>query len=139
MALQIKQTTYELLPVGEYTAKISAIEADDGKFGAQVKFEFEIQGGDYAGQTLLAWASAKFSPRSKLFAWTRAALSSDISPDYDFNSDDLLGRPVMVTVVIRPNEDGAEFNRVESVRPYRPKQNSRRPEPPPMEEDDIPW
>lgn len=139
MALQIKQTHYELLPVGEYVAKISAIEADDGKFGPQVKFEFEIQGGNYAGQTLLSWASAKFSPRSKLYGWSRAALGGDILPDYDFNSDDLLGRPVMVTVVIRPNDEGAEFNRVENVRPYRPTQNGGSQEPPPSIADDIPF
>jgi hypothetical protein len=139
MTLTIKQTRFQLLPIGEYTAKITDIDADDGKFGPQVRFEFEIQGGDYSGQTLLAWASATFSPRSKLYAWTRAALGSDILPDYDFNSDDLLGRMVMVTVVIRPNDDGAEFNRVENIRPYRPKRNGGSQKLPPSEHDEIPF
>lgn len=139
MSLVINQTRYELLPVGEYVAAISAIEADDGKFGPQVKFEFEIQNGDYAGQTLLAWASAKFSPRSKLYGWTRAAFAGDIPPDYDFKSDDLLGRNVLVTVVVRPNEEGAEFNRVENIRPYRPKRHGGSQMPPPSLDDEIPW
>jgi hypothetical protein len=141
MGIQIEQTRYEVLPVGEYPAEITEIEQDDGQFGPQCKFEFTLINAKNAGHTLLGWTSAKFSPKSKLFKWTKAALNTQISPQYNFDSDDLIGKRVNLTLVIRENDDGAEFNRIEEVRAFDPKSNGGNVvgTQPPIEEDEIPF
>ena len=116
MPIIIEQAQYTIVPTAEYKARIVEIDEDEGQFGPQVKFSFIILGGEYDGQTLLGWCSAKFSSQSKLYHWTRAAFSADIPTDYSFNSDDLLNRKVALTVVIKQKDDGSEFNRIEDVR-----------------------
>lgn len=123
MTIVIEQTRNDLLPVGEYPARIKGVDADEGAYGSQVRFEFEVQGGDYGGRSLLGWASAKFSQKTKLYAWTRAALDTDIHRSYSFNSNDLIGKMVELTVMVRARDDGSEFNRIEDVRPYLTKTN----------------
>ncbi len=91
MSIKISQTKYEPVPEGIYPATIEAIEAETGEFGPQLKFKFQLepfQGFD-DGKQLYAWCSRKFSPKSKLYAWT-AALLGKIPADYTFDSDDLL-------------------------------------------------
>ena len=124
MGIQIEQTQYVLLPVGEYPAEISEIVEDEGMFGKQLKFTFDIEDGEHAGQSLLGWTSAKFSPKSKLYGWSKAAFNAQIPKDYNFNRDDLINRKVNLTVVVKEGDDGAEFNRIEAVRPYSPKTKS---------------
>lgn len=120
----IEQTQYELLPVGEYKAEITDVEPDEGNFGLQLKFTFAVQDKEGETHTLMGWTSARFSPKSKLYAWARAAFNADIPQDYNLNTDDLIGRPVKLTVLTRMKEDGSEFNRIEAVRPWRPEVKS---------------
>jgi hypothetical protein len=126
----IEQKQYELLPVGEYPAKITNIEAEEGMFGPQLKFTFAVDGGDHDGKLLSAWTSTHFSSKSKLYSWARAAFNTAIPPEYNLNTDDLLNRKVNLTVVIKLKEDGTEFNRIETVRPYQLKQQSGPGSPP---------
>lgn len=144
MGIYVEQTVYEVLPTGEYPASINQIEEVEGQFGDQLKFEFAIQGGEHDGTTLLGWASKKFSNKSKLYKWTKAAFGADIPPNYDFDSDDLLDRKIVLTVVVNTKDDGSEFNRIETVRPGRGNgksdgDNVSPPPPPPLSEDEFPW
>jgi hypothetical protein len=142
MGIQVEQTVYEVLPTGEYVASIHQIEETEGQYGSQLKFEFVVEGGENDGTTLLGWASKKFSNKSKLYKWARAAFNADIPTDYTFDSDDLIGRKVVLTVVVDSKDDGTEFNRVDAVRPLKHKKsgNGAPPPPPPdFEEDDIPF
>lgn len=114
----IEQTTYELIPVGEYPAVITDIELEEGNYGQQLKFRFEVIEGEYAGKDLLGWCSPKLNPRSKLYGWAAAALNGNIPKQLD--TDDLLAKEVTLTVVKKVKEDGATYNKIDSVAPYIP-------------------
>lgn len=159
MPIVIEQEQYTVFPTGDYKARITEIDEDEGLYGPQVKFEFTISGGEFDGESLLGWCSAKFSAKSKLYQWTRAAFGADIPEDYPFNSDDLLNRKVALTVIIMQKDDGSEFNRIEGVRgsnsagptpapqPVAPTITGTatgtgyppQPESPPTSDDDIPF
>lgn len=121
MGTTIKQEFSVVLPTGTYPAQIVAADLDEGHYGAQVKLTFNVIDGEHKNATLMAWTSAKFSQRSKLFRWVKAAFGgTEIPPTYDLDLDHLLDRRVMVQVVEKTKEDGTEFNKVDEVRPYRP-------------------
>lgn len=121
MGIVIEQKQYTLLATGEYSAVISSLEETTGEYGPQLKIKFLLTDPAYAGNELTAWASATFTPKSKLYGWTRAAFGVDTVPKtYNFNSDDLVNRPVRLVVVRKTKEDGSEFNRVDGVLPAAP-------------------
>ena len=144
MSIIIEQTQYVVIPTGEYPAKIAEIEHSEGQFGEQVKFTFMILGGEYDGQTLLGWCSAKFSAASKLYKWSKSAFGAAIPKEYSFNSDDVLNRKVTLTVIVQEKENGeGEFNKIEGVRPYRGQESRAKvpapAAPPPVEVDEFPF
>ena len=118
MKITIEQTSHELLPLGSYVAEISDIHEVTGQYGPQLKFIFCIAEGDFAGQELWGWASSKFSPKSKLYSWTQAAFNTPIPRTYTFDSDDVIGRRVKLTVIVHTGEDGTEYNRISTVSVY---------------------
>lgn len=120
--MRVQQTVYEVLPTGDYSAMIESIEDSEGMFGPQACWTFAIDEGEHQGSKVKAWTSAKFSPKSRLYQWTQAAFGgADIPPAYDFYSDDLLGRKVTISLVVKVKpEDGTEFSKVETVRKWRP-------------------
>ena len=121
MEITIEQVYYEAIPTGKYPAKIKEIEEADGQFGPQLKFTFELQP-DENGEhrTLLGWASKKFSNKSKLYAWTRAAMGGNtIDRSYTFKSGDLLGKYVHI-VVVEEESDNGTINKIDKLLPYRP-------------------
>jgi len=120
----IEQTKYELLPVGEYTATIVDIQPEDGMYGPQLKFTFLIDEGDFEGNTLSMWTSVKFNPKSKLYGLTKAAFNSPIPSNYNLDTKDLLDRQVRLVVVIKAKDDGTEFNKIDTVRPYHAEQKN---------------
>ncbi len=115
MGIKIEQTTYDVVPTGEYRAVISEITAAEGKFGPQLQIKGTINAGPYAGNTFLCWVSTKFSPKSKLYEWVEAALGT-VSKSYVFDSDDLIGKEVTATLVVRELDGGGEVNRVDRVK-----------------------
>ena len=129
MGATIKQTHFEPLPVGEYQATIGAAAMEDGQFGTQVKFRFDVTTPGFEARSVTGWASATFSPKSKLYQWTRAAFGRDIPPEYDLNLDHLLDRPVVLVLVTKTGDDGAEYNKIHDVRPVR--RNGSAPAPAP--------
>jgi hypothetical protein len=147
MSVKLKQEIYETLPMGQYSATITDIEETEGHYGPQLAFTFTVAGGEHDGALLKGWTSAKFSNKSKLYAWTKAAFGgADIPEDYTFDSDHLLSRKVTLGVIIRVKpEDGTEFNRVDSVMPFNgtpvpaPAASGQPAFPPMAEEDDIPF
>ena len=138
MSITIEQTIYEPIPTGKYTAKIAEIEESDGQFGPQIKFRFELPP-DEEGETksLLGWASQKFSTKSKLYAWTKAALGGGpIDRSYAWSSDDLLGKKVYITVVEKEGDEGV-FNKIDGISPFN--QQSPQPAPLPPPDYDGDW
>lgn len=121
MGIQIKQVVYEVLETGEYPAEVTEIALENGQFGEQLKFTFELEN----GHSLWGWASAKFSTKSKLYAWTQAILNQQISPTYVLDTDDLVGRKVKLVVVTEERDDGREFNKITRLKPFQ--QNGQAP------------
>ena len=133
MTIKIPQTTYEPIPTGEYLAKISQITNEDGLYGPQLKFTFDLLNQDEE-RTLLGWTSAKFSTKSKLFGWTKAALGGGELPQTkDFDSDELLGKKVILVVVEKQGDNGP-FNKIDDVKPYRQPQVQPSASPPVWDE-----
>jgi hypothetical protein len=121
--VRIPKKTYVCLEQGTYPATIGKVEAIESEYGPQVKFYFELENGNGEEPIeIIAWASAKYSEKTKLFAWTRAALGPKFDPNADFDGDLLLNRPVLLNVSIRVSTNGGEFNRVETVLPLPRKQ-----------------
>ena len=76
------------------------------------------------------------SPKSKLFAWSRALLGE--VPD-TLDTDDLIGLPCRLSIVLKTKDDGSEFNKVDAVLAPKPGQK-RRPMPESAtEEEEIPF
>ena len=116
MTVRIEQRTYDPVPAGVYDATITAIEADEGMFGPQVKFTFTLHG-EFEGRELWAWCSRKFGPKTKSYEWTKAALGlPSIDRSYNFDSDHLLMREVRLVVSLKENDKGA-FNKIEQLLP----------------------
>ena len=119
MGILIQQTTFEVLPVGEYRVRIADISEVEGRFGAQLQFKVEVSDGPHAGSEFPVWCSKVFSPKSKLYQWVEAALAVPIPKEFTLNTDNLIGREVLATVLVKELEGGGEANRVERVRPVK--------------------
>jgi len=122
MKLQFKPS--DPMPVGSYLAKVAIVEPTTGQYGDQLKFSFDILKPDaQAGRQLTAWTSARLSPQSKLYKWL-TALYGDVAAvpldeNMEWDSDDAVGRQVVVDVVVETRADGSEFNKVNALRPVR--------------------
>lgn len=122
MGIQVIRTKSEPLPAGAYTATIEAIEQAEGQYGPQLKARFLIEDDEFAGKTLTGWASLTFSPKSKLFSWVKAAVFNgrEVPDTYGtFDTDHLLGRRVILNVEQAKGSDGAIYNKIGALLPYR--------------------
>lgn len=121
MSIKIEQSKYEAVDPGIYPATISSIAEEDGKFGPQIKFIFTFEADGGEERTLIGWTSKRFSKKSKLYAWTTSLLGA-VPDDYAFDSDDLLGKQVLLVVGQRYGADGMTlFNSIESIKPINKK------------------
>lgn len=117
MGTKIRQTFVMTWPVGEYVGRIDKITEKEGTYGPQLQFAFKLIQMDEKASPVLGWCSQTFSNKSKLYAWTKASFGGGEIPEtYDFDSDDLIGKKVLLTLVIRDREDGTPFNRIDSLR-----------------------
>lgn len=122
MGIQLKQTKqYDVVPTGEYIAKIVYVQQVEGRFPnertgqiePQLRWEFETQD----GKKISAWTSLSFGPKSKLYALAQAAFGKSIPPDYTLDTDHLMGRKVKIVVVVKAKDDGSEFSKIDSFKP----------------------
>ena len=129
------------IPMGEYPATITATEAEDGKFGTQIKVTFDLgrvvdMNDEDRDVTLLAWCSAKLNPKSKLWEWATAA-GMDLDEDAEgLDTDDMIGKRVLLGVSVYTKEDGTERNKVISVKPPRTKKAGAKPVKPVVKDDE---
>ena len=110
---------YEVIDAGLYRATVSEIKAEEGKFGPQLKIKFTLE--DEDATTLVTWASATFSPKSRLYGLAKAAFGGgDFPPGFVLDTDKLLGRRLLVLVTVKPKNDGSgDFNKVEQFMPLK--------------------
>lgn len=142
MPITVKQTQHVCLPAGVYPAQVSNIEDADGQYGPQLKFTFDLLG-EHQGKQLTGWTSKSFNVKSKLYEWTQGMLGGiAIDPEWDFSSDAVMGKKVLLTVLKKAGDNGSEFNRIDNVLPApRPKAKAKAAPPPPDEDgpyDDEP-
>lgn len=123
----IAQTRFETVDAGSYRARVEDVELTEGEFGPQLKFKFRLAEESFEDVVLLAWASAKFSPKSKLFSWVNALVfgGAGIDASYDLDTDTLRGRECMLLVEVQRKETG-EYNKVRDVIALRRPGNGRK-------------
>jgi len=93
---------------GSYSGFVSDVtEQDGGKYGPAYRIVYAIEGDREVSELV----SAKYSPKSKMFARVTALLSSD-APD-EIDPMDFIGKPVQVTLV---EKEDSEFSKVAAVR-----------------------
>lgn len=121
MGITIQRKVYEVLDTGLYAAVVADIEAADGQYGPQLKWTFVLL--DFEDEhKVLAWSSQALTAKSKLGLWAEAILGE--LPE-ELDTDDLINRKCQLELVIQQGKDGAEFNRVNSVRPWRQRAAAR--------------
>lgn len=119
----VEQTFHEILPEGVYPGKIKSIMGVEGLYGPQFKVTFEVQEpGKIMPGELMGWCSRKFSGRSKLYSWTRAAFGGQPIPgEYNFSANDVIGKRISIFVEqAPPNDEGIVYNRIGKVMPFQP-------------------
>lgn len=126
--MKIERNDFLVLEAGTYVAKIARIEAAEGKFGPQLQWDFDLEGGG----SIRAWCGASLTPKSKLFGWVKALLGN--VPD-ELETDDLVGLPCRLMITVRTRDDGTETNRVETILPVRQQQRRTTPAPEPATEN----
>ena len=148
----IPKKTFLLIPAGSYLAVISNLEKTVGAYGEQIRFSFRVFTTDVEytdGEVELpAWCSVNYCEKSKLYRWTRAALSGNFDPNADFQASKLINRRVLVNVEKNSSANGGEFNKITDIMAVprdKTKQEATAPErqpmppEPPAPPDDIPW
>jgi hypothetical protein len=118
MGYTIPYKEYKVIDEGVYAARIASAEPVEGQYGQQIKFSFDVLDADEE-TSLLGWASAKLTPKTKLFEWAKAAMGDQFEPGQDLNIDDFVGRKVQLVVARRLSADGSEFNKVEKMMRYK--------------------
>jgi hypothetical protein len=154
VGIKIEASSYEPIPAGVYVAQVGKVEQVEGQFGTQLKIRFDLLDPEYSDRALIGWTSCKLSPKSKLWAWSKAAVFAgrEIPKGWTFDSDELLDKRLQVVVSTERGSDGETYNRITNVLPLRqrPPSTSRNaqapavttrvptePEFPPMDWDDL--
>ena len=127
MARTLTYEETQAIPTGDYEAVITEVEEDEGQFGEQYKYIFQITNGEAKGTNLFGWSSQKLSKKSKYREWAVAALGRTIGPGDELTVDDLVGKPIRITVLREASDDGSEYNKVKSVLPPTIGQKKRTP------------
>jgi hypothetical protein len=116
---KIPKKTFMTIPQGTYYATIVNLEQVPGeKYGPQVKITFSVGAQTFEQPVnLVGWCSTNYSEKSKLFAWTKAALGAEFDPMAEFEAAPLFGREVLVNVSKKVSATGTEFNKIEACMP----------------------
>lgn len=127
--MKIEKQEFQVLDTGTYTATVATIEKTEGQYGDQLQWDFRLEDGSMQR----AWCSMSLTPKSKLFAWARALLGE--VPD-TLDTDDLIGLPCRLSILLKTRDDGSETNKVDAVLAPKPGQK-KRPMPEPETEDEA--
>lgn len=117
------------LPTGEYPVKLAELTTIDGKYGEQLRFKFEVVRGNYAGRTLIAFATPSGSPASKCVRWASALLERTLQAGEQVDLESLIGRYARAVVVVKSTADGREVNTIQEILPARRPKPTPPPEP----------
>ena len=106
--MKIEKTVYETLETGTYAATVRSVAVVDGQFGQQLEWVLALED----NSTKKTWCSKSYSQKSKLTRWAAALLGE--APEV-LDTDDLIGKPCRLTILLNTREDGSEFNKVDEI------------------------
>jgi hypothetical protein len=121
--VRIETTEIVVLPTGEYVAEVADIEESVGNFGPQLKWTFRILNSkDHSDCQVLGWTSTSPSTKGKLANWASACHARRIRGGETIDTHDLIGRRVSLVLTVEENGEGAEFNKIQTLKPYKKSQ-----------------
>ena len=135
--MKVKAEEYTAVEIGDYRAKFTRYEEDEGIHGAMVKWFFDLQDEEYEGRSISGISSTSFNPMSKMWAWVQALLGRPIEDGEEIDLDELIGREVMIDVDHKVTERGT-FEKIAGLRPVRRKKKKKEPEPVEEDEEELP-
>ena len=106
--MKIEKTVYEVLETGTYTATVKSVAMVEGQFGPQLEWQFALDGDN----TMKAWCSKNYSAKSKLTRWAAALLGQ--APE-TLDTDDLIGKPCRLSILLKVRDDKSEYNKIEDI------------------------
>ncbi len=106
MELEYKESEFEALPVGAYSAIYQGCEDFDGdaQFGPAVRLKFVCVGGDVDGRETDVLASKRLTSKSKLAKFVTALAGRPLTRGEKVDLDSFKG--VNVLIVVTPKEKG---------------------------------
>lgn len=134
----MKITTVEnvVIPTGEYLARVLELEHEQGNFGPQFKWRFEVRKPDeYTGKELVGWTSTSPSLKGKFVKWAMACFGRAFEAGESIDTDELVGSKVTLVVTVKESDDGGEYNKVESIKACK-KVSKPAARPSPVDSDD---
>lgn len=130
--LTVAKGEYEVLPTADYLAQVVNEDEETGFYGQQLKLTFEIVAPKkYAGKQRVAWCALKLisgSKKSKLLSWAEAIYNRPIMDGEEVDTESLIGRQVVITLVSEARDDGTAYNKVTALKPYNKQDPYPRPE-----------
>lgn len=136
MRFEPSTSDFSPVPMGKYPATVAAFEMVEDKFnegGQRIRWSFDLGEvetleGEVKPVELTAWTSTKVS-NSKSYGpsnlW-RLAEAAGLDPSQGVDTDDLIGRKVVLIVIEEPRKDGAGiFSKVEGYQAPRAATNGK--------------
>lgn len=118
MGFIVKQRNYDTIPDGQYRAMIYDFTRDSEK-EPSISIAYEIVGDEYDGSMVAGRYRFELHERAALYKVAQAALKDH--PDLykeALNSDDLIGKEVLIDVITRTRAgDGEKYSTVRRVFP----------------------
>lgn len=133
----MKLTTVEnvVIPTGEYLAQVVEIVPEEGNFGPQFRWKFDVLKPEaYLEKSLVGWTSTSPSLKSKFVRWATACLGRQIGAGETIDTDNLVGCRIVLVVTVKEGDDGAAYNKVDGLRAVKRAQPA--PPTPTVDEDD---
>jgi len=125
--MDVKIEAFETYPAGVYPVTVKEVTLDeDGQYGSQFRFKFEL-GGELQGKTMTGWCKQSGSVKSKFFEWYSALTGTQPKPGESVNTDTLIGKHGQVVINVKSKPDGSEKNVIESLLPFKEKQQQLSP------------
>ena len=135
--MKIDTTEIVVLPTGEYVAEVEEIEEVEGNYGPQLKWTFRVLNSkDHKDCTVLGWTSTSPSTKGRLVNWVSACYGRRIRGGETIDTHDLIGKRVSLVLTVEENGDGAEFNKIQSLKPHKKSQPTQDEQ---ADEDDDPF
>jgi len=116
--MKIVWTSTEPIPTGEYRVRVESVTEQKSKFDdtVQLVWKLRVLNSEFEGRELTAWTNATGSTKGKLAKWARAC-GFDVEPGEAIDTNDLVGRKAVAVVVLKRDDEGNTFNRVEDLLP----------------------